>query len=396
VALTFSPPRVARRRVPSLALLLVLLFVAACGASKNPAPATNTPLRSATATPSSPFTPTAAAVGVPVTPPVAARTPPPAFPTRPSAPAGASITISAVGDISLAREVVPRMEAAGAGYPYALVTHLIDGDIAFANLEGALTDRGEPWPKGYNFRTPPRFASGLRDAGFDVVSLANNHSMDYGQVGLLDTIDALGDVGVRSTGAGADAAAAHSPAIIEAHGLRVAFVACVGTPTEAGGFSIDQWLPRLHAPGVFVCEGAALTAAIGVARAAADFVIVTAHAGAEYRNVPDAMQVRLVDAALAAGADAFIGHHAHVVQPVELRGAHLVAWSLGNFIFDLDNVDLANIPVPRVSLILNITLTKGAGVTSFEAIPVTQDAAEDRPRPATADEAAILQELVAP
>jgi poly-gamma-glutamate capsule biosynthesis protein CapA/YwtB (metallophosphatase superfamily) len=83
-----------------------------------------------------------------------------------------------------------------------------------------------------------------------------------------------------------------------------------------------------------------------------------------------------------------------MVQPVERRGAQLIAWGLGNFIFDLDDVDLANIPEPRVSLILNITLTKGAGVTAYDAVPVTQDADEDRPRPATADEAAVLRGLI--
>ena len=376
--------------------MLFVALLAACGSSDPNVPSTNTPLLAATAAPTRTPSPSPRLGEGSSTPSAAAQTPPPAVPTRPPAPAGVSITISAVGDISLAREVVPRMEANGAGYPYALITHLIDGDIAFANLEGALTDRGDPWPKGYNFRTPPRFASGLRDVGFDVVSLANNHTMDYGEVGLLDTIAALAGAGVRPVGAGADAVAAATPAIIEANGLRVAFVACVATPTEAGGFSIGQWSATLHAPGVFVCEEPALTAAIGAARNAADFVIVTAHAGAEYRNLPDATQARIANAALAAGADAFIGHHAHVVQPVELRGAQLVAWGLGNFIFDLDSVDLANIPVPRVSLILNITLTKGAGVTSFEAIPVTQDAAEDRPRPATPEEAAILQRLITP
>jgi poly-gamma-glutamate synthesis protein (capsule biosynthesis protein) len=288
------------------------------------------------------------------------------------------------------------MEANGAAYPYVLVSHLITGAIGFANLEGALTERGEPWPKGYNFRTPPRFASGLRDAGFDVVSLANNHTMDYGISGLEDTLDALDAAGVQRAGAGRHGLEAAQPAVIEANGLRVAFIACAATPVEAGGFAIDQWAAEADGAGIFVCDDDALRTWIAEAKAIADFVIVTAHAGAEYRNAPDATQAHIVNVALGAGADAFIGHHAHVVQPVELRGSQLVAWGLGNFIFDLDNVDLANIPEPRVSLILNITLTKGAGVTSWEAVPVVQDASEDRPRPATAEEAAILQDLVTP
>ena len=124
-------------------------------------------------------------------------------------------------------------------------------------------------------------------------------------------------------------------------------------------------------------------------------MIVAVHAGDEYRRMPNATQRALADAALAAGADAYIGAHPHVVQPIEMRGHQLVAWSLGNFIFDLDNVDLANIPEPRVSLILKLTLTKGVGVASFEAIPVTLDDAQDRPRPATPAEAAVLQSQIA-
>jgi poly-gamma-glutamate synthesis protein (capsule biosynthesis protein) len=310
----------------------------------------------------------------------------------------ASITIAAVGDISLAREVVPRMEANGAGYPYALVAdELADADITIANLEGALTDRGEPWPKGYNFRTPPHFAIGLREAGIDVVSLANNHTMDYGAIGLNDTIDALTTAGVGGIGAGGNSVEAAAASMFDApNGLRVAFIGCADSPTEGGGFAIRDWAATPDAPGLFICHDRPLAAAVASARESADFVIVVVHAGDEYRTEPNATQRRIADTALAAGADAYIGHHAHVVQPVEQRGSQLVAWGLGNFIFDFDDVDLANIPQPRVSLILKLTLTEGAGVTSWEAIAVTQDANEDRPRPATPEEAAILDDLITP
>jgi poly-gamma-glutamate synthesis protein (capsule biosynthesis protein) len=316
--------------------------------------------------------------------------------TSPVAPAGDTITISAVGDISLARQVVERMQADGADYPFALTAPLVDGDIGFANLEGALTERGAPWPKGYNFRTPPRFAPGLARARFNVVTLANNHMLDYGAVGLADTVDALDAAGVRHAGAGADAASARAPVVVEAHGLRVAFVACVLTPNEGGGFDIHAWAAGAGAPGVAVCDAQLLRDAIAAARHEADFVVVAVHAGTEYDTAPNATQRELAEAAMAAGADVYLGAHAHVVQPVEQRGNQLIAWGLGNFIFDLDNVDLANIPRPRVSLLLDVTLTKGAGVTSYRVIPVTQDETEDRPRPATPDEAAILRQLTGP
>ncbi|MDP9238654.1 MAG: CapA family protein [Chloroflexota bacterium] len=305
-----------------------------------------------------------------------------------------SITISAVGDISLARQVVERMQASGADYPYALVAPLIDGDIGFANLEGALTDRGDPWPKGYNFRTPPVFAVGLARAHFGVVTIANNHTMDFGTIGLTDTVEALDASGVRHAGAGANALAAHIPAVIEVKGLRVAFLGYAATPDESGGFTIRAWSAGEATPGITIGTPEGIAADVRAAKRIADFVIVAVHAGNEYITTPNDTQRSLAAAALAAGADAYIGAHAHVVQPVELRRNQLIAWGLGNFIFDLDTVDLANIPRPRVSVILDLTLTKGAGVTAYHAIPVTQDEEQDRPRPATPEEAAILQSLI--
>jgi poly-gamma-glutamate synthesis protein (capsule biosynthesis protein) len=367
----------------SLALVCALTL-GGCGDDADPAP-------SSTNTPSAVV---ACATG-PAPQPTDTRLPAPVS-TATAAPPGASITISAVGDISLAREVVPRMEANGAGYPYELIRPLLTSDIAIGNLEGALTDRGDPWPKGYNFRTPPQFAAGLRDAGFDVVSLANNHAMDYGAVGLTDTLDALDAAGVRHVGGGRTLAEAQAPVVLDANGLRIAVIGCVDTPTEGGGFAIRQWAATDTDAGLFICDDAPLAAAIAAARPSADFVAVIVHAGSEYINAPDATQRRIAENVLAAGADAYIGHHAHVVQPVEQRGSQLIAWGLGNFIFDLDNVDLANIPEPRVSLVLNFTLTKGQGVTSFEAAPVVLDANEDRPRPASPDEAAVLQSLTTP
>lgn len=327
----------------------------------------------------------------PPAPATTAAAPPTATPGAPR-----SITLSAVGDISLARQVNDWMAVEGAGYPYALVAHLIAGDLAIANLEGALTERGEPWPKGYNFRTPPRFAPGLRDAGFDLVSLANNHAMDYGVAGLEDTLAALRDAGVAYVGAGANAREAWSPVTLMANGLTLAVVACALSPDEGGGFSIVAWSARESSPGMAVCTADALGGAVTAAAEAADFVVAYVHAGDEYIRTPSATQRTLAEAALAAGADAYIGHHAHVVQPVEQRGTQLVAWGLGNFIFDLDPVDLANIPEPRVSLILNVTFTEGAGVTAWEAVPVVLDAEADRPRPATAAEADALQALLVP
>jgi poly-gamma-glutamate capsule biosynthesis protein CapA/YwtB (metallophosphatase superfamily) len=378
-----------------ITVILVLIFASACAKEAGApeatlVPSSTAPPRTATITATPTASPTGTSASGSATPAAGAVS------TFAPAPDGASVTISAVGDVSLARQVVEHMQANGAAYPYELIAPLMTGDIGFANLEGALTDRGEAWPKGYNFRTPPQFASGLLAGRFNIVSLANNHAMDYAVIGLQDTFAALDAAGVQYAGAGTDHARAWEPVVVTANGLHVAFVACALSPTEGGGFDIHAWAAELDGPGLAVCEDAALRDAIARARQSADFVVVAPHAGTEYNNTPDATQRALAEIAMTAGADAYIGAHAHVVQPIELRGNQLIAWGLGNFIFDLDEVDLANIPEPRVSLILNITLTKGQGVTAFEAIPVTQDASEDRPRPATPDEAAILQDLITP
>lgn len=357
-----------------LVVVLTILAVACASTGGSPEPSA-----SPTATVAPPSTAT------PVSTPTPVPTPEPR-----------TITISAVGDISLARQVVDRMQANGPAYPFALVTQLFDGDIVIGNLEGALTDEGTPWPKGYNFRTPPELASGLREASFDVVSLANNHTMDYGVPGLEETLRTLDALGIAAPGAGSDAADACAPAIVTVDGLRVAFLAYVATPDEGGGFSIQSWAAGPAAPGLAIGTPDAIARDVAAARQTSDFVVVLVHAGDEYRTRPNATQVALAEAALAAGADAYIGAHAHVVQPVEQRGDQLIAWGLGNFVFDLDPVDLANIPQPRVSLVLEVTLTEGAGVTGWRAEPVTLDDNEDRPRPATPAEAAALERLLEP
>jgi len=382
-----------------IAMTVAGSLTAACGGSddRDRTPAAKPTLAAPSATPSaetaaaSPTLSAAAPSPVATDPPsTAAASPTP----RPPA-GGRSVTISAVGDVSLARQVNDWMAMNGAAYPYQLIAHLLTGDIVFGNLEGALTDRGEAWPKAFNFRTPPQYAGGLASAGFDVVALANNHAMDYGTVGLEDTIAALDAAGVPHVGAGGPNAA-WAPRVVEANGLRVAFLACALTPPEGSGFTIDQWAIGALTPGMAVCTQDLIAQAVGFAAASSDFVVISIHAGDEYVNAPNGTQRALSEGALAAGADVVLGHHAHVVQPVEHRGGQLIAWGLGNFIFDLDQWDLAGIPEPRVAPILNITLTEGAGVTAWESLPVVLDAEQDRPRPATLEEGAVLQSLLIP
>jgi len=248
---------------------------------------------------------------------------------QPSQAASRHLVIAAVGDIMLdgsAREIMQEK-----GYDYAfdkMRPFLQKADIAFGNLEGPLTDRGEPTPdKKYLFRSPPaKVAEALKTAGFDVVSLANNHSLDYGSVGLADTIAALDKVGVHHVGAGENLAVARQAAILQRNGLKVAFLAYSLT------FPEEFWATANRAGTVFgyreIVEGD-----IRAAKQKADIVIASFHWGQESKTELRPYQVALGHAAIDAGASLVIGHHPHILQSVERYRDGVILYSMGNFAF---------------------------------------------------------------
>ena len=239
------------------------------------------------------------------------------------------LVIAAVGDIMLdgsAREIMQEQ-----GYDHAfdkMRPWLQKADIAFGNLEGPLTDRGEPAPdKKYLFRSPPaKVAEALKAAGFDVVSLANNHSLDYGSVGLADTIAALDKVGVHHVGAGENLAVARQAAILHRNGLKVAFLAYSLT------FPEEFWATANRAGTVFgyreIVEGD-----IRAAKQKADIVVASFHWGQESKTQLRPYQVALGHAAINAGASLVIGHHPHILQSVERYKDGVILYSMGNFAF---------------------------------------------------------------
>src|SRR3990172_4211797 len=201
------------------------------------------------------------------------------------------VTLNAVGDLMLARDIVTLMDEHGSGYPFEAVRELLaDADVMVANLEGTFTERGEAVDKLYTFRTPPRHARGLAEAGIDLVALGNNHTLDFGVEGLADTLAALEAAGVRYSGAGANDAAARRPALLTASGLRLAFLSfsAVSESTPAGEAS----------PGVAWGDAAKIGADVTAAKREADLVIVSLHAGVEYQGAPRETQRALARAAV--------------------------------------------------------------------------------------------------
>jgi len=268
------------------------------------------------------------------------------------------IELVAVGDIMLSRTVEERTEVFGTSYPLEAVVGLLRGaDIAIGNLESPLSVRGEPLQKRFLFRAHPRLAEALAWAGIDVVNLANNHQLDYGEEGFVQTLEALREAGVAHVGAGLSYEEAHAPLVWEAKDRRIAFLA----------YAAGRWEGSFELPTrelISFAERATIREDVQRAGELADLVVVVMHLGTEYQLYPDEEQLAVSRAAIEAGACLVIGHHPHVVQDVEPYRGGFVAYSLGDFIFDIDVGEGA-----RYGSILRVLLGED-GVEAIDLVPV--------------------------
>jgi poly-gamma-glutamate synthesis protein (capsule biosynthesis protein) len=164
-------------------------------------------------------------------------------------------------------------------------------------------------------------------AGFDVLTLANNHAVDFGRAALLDTIHAVRAAGMETIGAGASSWRARRPAIVASGGLRIAFLGY--SDVNPPGFTATP-----TAPGTAAADPAAIAADVHAALRRADVAVCFFHWGVELHALPDSRQKELAAACLRAGASLVLGAHPHVFGPVVRPSRHtLVAWTLGNFVF---------------------------------------------------------------
>lgn len=239
------------------------------------------------------------------------------------------VTMIAVGDIMLSRAVAKRMRQYGYEYPFASTTEFLrSADITFGNLETSITPGPEVLSFEMSFRADPESAGALRDAGFDVLSLANNHTPNFGETGLQDTLRYLDDVGIVSVGAGTDTRA-NQPMLVTAHGIIFAFLAYTDDDMVPASYEATQ-----ERVGTAFMHVERMQTAVRSAKENADIVIVSMHSGTEYEFFPNDSQVAFARAAIDAGAELVLGHHPHVVQTMELYRDKYIFYSLGNFIFD--------------------------------------------------------------
>ena len=276
-----------------------------------------------------------------------------------AAPATTTVTLIAVGDIMLSRTVADRMEQSGLDYPFQKVSSFLnEADIVFGNLETPLIDGRRIESSEMIFRANPAAAGALRRAGFTILSLANNHTPNFGARGLLETFRSLTENDIKYVAAGKNSTEANQPVYLTVNNFTFAFLAY----NDAGVVPVS-YEATADRPGTAFMRIDKMTAAVKQAKAEADFVIVSMHAGDEYKVLPNQAQIDFARAAVDAGAELVIGHHPHVVQTVERYRGKNIFYSLGNFVFD------QTAPATKEGLVAKIIFTK-AGVSGLSFHPV--------------------------
>lgn len=267
------------------------------------------------------------------------------------------VTIAFTGDIMLTR--IPGEYLASGEDPFAGVADaLTAADLTIGNLECVVATVGEPVPKWWNFRCHPRVVPVLARY-FDAVSVANNHSGDYGKEAFAEQLQILKEGGLPYFGGGMNFAEAHQPLILERNGLKVAILGYNNVELRSYEAGPDT-------PGLAWIELDQLAADVQAARAQADIVVVYPHWGYDYMPWHAEDQAEIARVAIDAGADLVVGNHPHVTQPVELYNGRLIAYSLGNFVFD-DFVDVGPElqEAARTSWVLTVTVGKD-GIRHWE------------------------------
>ena len=237
--------------------------------------------------------------------------------------------IHGAGDVNLDPSYIPALRTQGYSHAWSGLEGLFAADdLTIINMECPVSALGTIVPKEFNFRCDPAALPSAREAGVEVANLANNHSRDYGPVALLDSIAQLRTAKIEPVGVGIDEDAAHTPAIIEGNGWRIAVLGFGGVVPAA------DWLADANSPGMADGDDIdSMTAAIRAADAQADLVFVTIHWGMELNVEPLAEDVKRAHAMIDAGADGIFGHHAHRLQPLGSYQDRPIAWGLGNFVW---------------------------------------------------------------
>ncbi|MDD6307310.1 MAG: CapA family protein [Clostridiales bacterium] len=267
-------------------------------------------------------------------------------------------TLIFTGDVLFANAFKAGYDAGGMNGVVAedLLQELKEADILMINNEFPFSDRGEAMAdKQFVFRCEPSYVKALTEMGVDIVSLANNHTLDYGKDALRDTFATLDEAGILYGGAGDTVERAQQIQIIEANGKKFGFLAVSRVVPTA------DWKVENSAPGLFSCyDETRLLDLIEEGKKQCDFLTVFPHWGTEYSEAPDENQKQIAQKCMEAGADLIVGSHTHCLEGIEYINGKPVFYSLGNFIFGQSIEQSAAVEVT----------VKEDGTASYRLLPV--------------------------
>ena len=239
------------------------------------------------------------------------------------------LSLIAVGDIMLGGRTRRRIREHGRDYPFSAVLPILQrAPIVLGNLEGPLAQKAQKQNRNFSYRVKPKVATSVLRAGINVVTLANNHLVDCGREGVLETLEALAAAGVTPLGAAANQNAAHEPVIREAGGFRIGLL---------GYYWNRRCAATANLPGSAMGVFEELETDIRQLRTRVDRVVVTFHWGRPYNPEPSPRARAKARFAIDCGAHAIVGHHPHIIQAFEVYRRRPIFYSIGNFAFGSGN-----------------------------------------------------------
>ncbi len=306
--------------------------------------------------------------------------PPSSGKSKPSKKGKQPVTIAFGGDVHFEGVLRTKLNADPATALGPIAGVLAAADVAMVNLETAITTRGTAEAKSFNFRAPATAFDALRAAGVDVVTEANNHGMDFGTVGLADTLEAIKVSGLPTVGIGNNAAEAFAPYRMTVNGQRLAFI---GATQVLDSALAKKWSATDSQGGLASAyDEDRLLAAVRDARADSDTVVVYLHWGKEGATCPTPAQKSIAAKLSRAGADIVVGGHAHRLQGAGYLGDTFVGYGLGNFAF------YANGGAGAQTGVLTLTVD-GRHVTGYRWSPATITAGQPIPLTGAKADAAL-------
>lgn len=238
------------------------------------------------------------------------------------------------GDVMMDSYIAEYIKENGVDYPWSSVSDVLkEADISVVNLETSVSTRGyTKKPAGYGFRSNPKTLEGLKNAGIDLVSIANNHVLDFGKEAFYDTLRYLDEYKIDYAGGGENKSKAEELKVLEKNGIKFGFISYTSIIPNS------TWIASDNSPGIAGFKGdkdgyGHLVKNIKASKDKCDILIVILHWGVEYDKVPKKWQTDIAHALVDSGADVIYGHHPHVLQGIEIYKDRPILYSTGNFVF---------------------------------------------------------------